>query len=968
MAADLDQYDKENQIEDSHPSLASFEHEFGSRASSPGFDQASKVMDDAQKQKYFPGNMLKNKEKSLGSGDQKQDQGLYSPASSGATGAVGGGIAGAAKKLVKVVSNNKKTSAIGGGAGAIILTAVLGIGAFVPYELVHLEKTLIKYEAKIEQHFEQKAEDKLLQKLVCQQVANGCKPGTDPGDDDKSPSTADDKAATAAAENPTDPEPLANEMDTEFKLNDPTVRADLAKDGIEVKVNASGQLEELDDSTGNITDQLTTDATAQDELEVGLPEEDVGIAKLQATNVDEADIDVDGFPTDEPADKVAGDVQGEIDNGANGGDTLETAIGDNDVCKPPDCNPADEKAPGSTVASDEGQSGAIKQADDIVTQDLNNGDTVAQAVDDAAAKVSDTLANDGLLHSLSNALLLNAVNYACDIDLAATGASAARVPTIQKLLIRHAALLFTVADQLKSGHLSSGALNSFMGIFNGSSAEKPTTDNPQPQSTLPVTSSAAYQSATGGNGGIAIAASALPIALAGTLLINRINGDIPGAHIICTVITGPFGFVAQGLGVLVQFVGDDFSFGTFEALTVAATTALQLELKYTIIPDVIQYFTPVGLEGKEDSVQWFNNADAGSNLLYGTYSRSIGGLPTTTSTANTLTAEANTDEAVAEAHKPLSTRLFAISDPSSLVSRIVGDLPMGLTSTLSSIDNYLTHFPSIALRAFSSIFTGRLFAQTTPTNPGEPYYITQYALTDTQATQFDPVVNEAYLFSPVTLHFTYQAKVLVKGKMVKETLSGQVSKVRIDVLGNPSSYKPTEIDANDSNGKTVTLGDSNPDDLLHCFVDSFVVLEENVSSTGSFTGNPEGLQTNCGDNNYKPSDPDKPYLGNYQNAPPTDNSFNLLSTTPSDKSIPSLALLNSNIVNMYCQYLNQEAVAAVAANPNASSGPNIAPPCTNQVSGQAPDDIEHYSQYLLDLDVMGNFVSLTNNQSTVSNQ
>ena len=165
-------------------------------------------------------------------------------------------------------------------------------------------------------------------------------------------------------------------------------------------------------------------------------------------------------------------------------------------------------------------------------------------------------------------------------------------------------------------------------MANSSAAPQP---NGQPaEASLPFTSSAAWQRATGGvvsSSTPDMDDSVRPAANAGSKIVDDINALVNplGGNLVCRLVTSWVGGVIQGFAGVAQFIADDSTFGFAEGATIAAVSGFQAMLKYTLIPSIIKYFTPIGIDGREDSVQQINNSDAGLNLAFGDYSRKLGG-------------------------------------------------------------------------------------------------------------------------------------------------------------------------------------------------------------------------------------------------------------------------------------------------------------------------------------------------------
>jgi hypothetical protein len=462
-----------------------------------------------------------------------------------------------------------------------------------------------------------------------------------------------------------------------------------------------------------------------------------------------------------------------------------------------------------------------------------------------------------------------------------------------------------------------------MSLLNGNSSAQPTTNpathvtTPSPD-VQPFSSSAAWQSASGGTGGVPIDNSSLPTANAGTGIVNEVNGglsDTKVGPILCDVenskIGSIFGTLLNGAGL---FVGG-LSLGWGEAAIAAGTISFQFTLQHVIIPAILKYFTPIGLDGLENSTQWLNNSDAGLNLASNNYARSVGANPVTNTTAGQIADEATQEQDVAESHLPWVDRTLALSNSESLASRLLTHVPIGLASTINEAVNYLMTIPTTLVHDLSTIMDSRAFAATTPPTPGVVYGITQYAFTDNELGKYDPIANEQYLFTNLV------------------TFNGKTTQ-RIANLGNPNTAAVnTSGDELDSSGNLQTS------DLLHCYLDSYSDLQE-VTKLGT------GIDTNC----YVPGGYN---LGDYD-----------YTTNPPLDASGQDAALDSTIVNIYC--------TALGAPP--TPGDKYYSPgwydskgvwhngCAIVMPPQVNDDIGHFRQYILDVHVMKDYMSLTTSQ------
>ena len=130
------------------------------------------------------------------------------------------------------------------------------------------------------------------------------------------------------------------------------------------------------------------------------------------------------------------------------------------------------EAPSSTVTAAEAEQSAAEVANnnailDAADKVIENGGTESEALS-AAENVN--LGSPLLVSSIASDL--------CGIKKVADTSSANRKPEIMKLAIRRMALLFAVADQIKTGHITSKAVGRFMSIFMGAKGAPLTVPDP----------------------------------------------------------------------------------------------------------------------------------------------------------------------------------------------------------------------------------------------------------------------------------------------------------------------------------------------------------------------------------------------------------------------------------------------------------------------------------------------------------
>ena len=386
--------------------------------------------------------------------------------------------------------------------------------------------------------------------------------------------------------------------------------------------------------------------------------------------------------------------------------------------------------------------------------------------------------------------------------------------------------------------------------------------------------------------------SVKPTNIAGDAVVREVNTDVDavGGGLVCGAENSKFGSIGNFFGSAADLISNIGDFGLSEAATAAAVTALQTVLDKVLVPDIVKYFTPVGIFGKEFSTQWLDVADLGTNLSSNDYFRSLGAQPISNAAAATQYSDATQSENKYEDSQSFTYRTFALSNPDSVISRFALSLPENRTQLVSGISSYFNDLPSELLSKFSDIITPtKLFADTTnpsqdPT-PGIAYGVTQYG--DTGQNEYDPISNEYFLNQPIT----YQ----------------NVSVKRITMLGNP-------LDQGDNDTSTT--------DVLHCF----------TQSAYQGTNPPEDWQG---------PDPICGTVGDY------------------DSSITPWPIGATQVATSYCDYF---------ADPSAPTAGGATSQCISTLTPevQAGDDIDHFSQYLMDTHIMNDYDDFIGTGSSAS--
>jgi hypothetical protein len=837
----------------------------------------------------------------------------------------------ALKLVLRAVGKHKKGFLAGGGIIGIIVAAILLVFSFVlSHELLTIEADLLREFTKIEQHFEKEEDQTMMQHLACRVMPASCPASKDPKD------PADEKGGGDTGDN----HPLGEDMD-KFSFEDPTIKDALAKQDIDVSAaDAAGDITLTDEDTGELVtpEDIASDSSLANRIQEAVPEESVGdMEDFVGVAEKNADATFAGAP-DTDQDNTPQTIEDDVSEGNAGENAVDSTISDSST------NPTESSTTGKPLG------GELGEATDAAETALKDGESVTQATQTG---VDDLLGQEGAEEAASEEDIAADAAIACSYEKAIKTAAKDRIPTIVSLLIRHGATLLSLADQLKSGHITGNEVNSTMEMLNGNpSAKVSNTDKGTANDdTLPFSASATWQQAIGNPNAAAspsILASALPTSNGAQAVFDDLDSIVQdtGMGHVCSILTSPFSIVLQlgvGLGELVTNIGD---FGATEFAQATASTAFILTMQYKVLPEIIQYFTPINLSGAENSVQFMNNSGAGINLASNDYARSLGGEPLSDSDADSIAMESTQEDQIAEANLPWTQRVFSMDNPNSLISNIALDMPVSLGQTVSKVGDYFMQLPSALMRAVGSIFSGHIaLAQSADSNPGTLYGVTQYGFTDSELTaQQDPIVNEQYLYSdvdvpaqictPVTTTVTTTVNKVVTKKTVTTTTCVPTTYPvqRIAALGNPNTAT-VQADYNGIVGNSVELNTTEPqwqngdtttkEDLLHCFDDGYTALQENIAQA----------DTNCGG------------LGSYDSASTGSNA--------SGANDPYAGLPSGNTVaQIYC---------SVAPPPLPSPQYwKFYPNCADMISGQTANDVTNFRQYLLDLDVMNNYMGLTN--------
>lgn len=683
------------------------------------------------------------------------------------------------KKIALTILKNKKKSIAGGGVFGGIIISIIMLSFTATLEIQNLDKLISNETSKVVAHMEQTAAKDVMNKMVNKATNN--------------PATA-----TTVAEGE-----LAQEID-KFNFNDPQITEELAKVGIEVTNDANGNFKGLIDTTtgAEITasDIAANTSGIFERLNTALPEGIVtqmqDISPLEAI---QNGVTFDGLnvPNDATPAEVNKTFYDAIEQGT----------------------PATEFTPAAPTQNDTpSQTSSISQGnvvgEDIATVDkqLQNGASESTAIGAAESGVSATVGKGLLITGL--------LDTVCSVYKAAHHATSSRLPTIVNSLVRHFGVLNSFSSSMKLGKESPASISAFANILHQKNGNN-----------KGYTQSAGFQIASGypvNSQTVNVLSTSLPIINGGTKLVNAIStGGI--VNFGCSVITSPIGMIVQGAVGVIQLGLDIASFSTSQVAISGALLSANMAIKHIVIPDILRYFTPLGLSGVENGPQWVNNAFLGGIITGNRVAQSLGGLPMRNSSASKIVAEANINQTKQNNSLSITARMFSTNNPYSLVSRMMFYLPNSGSSLLADIGGYFTGFFNNFFSNLSDIIMSpKIFAAGNVQAPGQPFGITTYGLSDSQITKYDPIQNEQYLYGTDTV-----------------TSGGQsFSLKRIQLTGDPFKYMGGKIDTSST-------------DLYHCFNQSMTSTSMSSSlAPVNFTGSSDKICGSEGSLDYNSTPPD----------------------------------------------------------------------------------------------------------------
>ncbi len=812
--------------------------------------------------------------------------GLASKGLMAAAGLSGAGVA------LKFLKNHKKGIGIGGG-GAIgfVISLVLFFGFVASYELVTIEKDMLRYEQKGLSYVIKKAANDVFNKMYCRtQLVNLAKVSGCYSSNKADGVSGQDGNKVKALQ---DGDPMTAEIDS-FNFTDPQVVKSLADQGIQVeKSGTQVRLRDLNNGNKLITYEDLNNPDIAARIDTAIPAFDIG--QLQATRgmltMDEgADWDIVNASEETPNETQA-EVDTQVDKAVR--ESIDGTLA-NEPTQLQEAQAQEEQSKtgsGSTTTPPEDVQVGIATDNQII----NTATAAEQAGNSEAEVISKTEA--AISPKLGNALLATAVLATlCSIQKAATTASNYRIPTILAYLVRHSSTLLSIADEPKvPGAITGKQQSAFISLLNGNSSVQSTSKAPDQtikDAAMPFSRSAAWQRMIGNpvnsnpkSSGYNpdFSQSLLPVKNAGNNIVNTINsvlGDT-GLLLVCKVIENSFfGHIFSIVGTLATLAIDFSTLGVYQVALSGAVITFQQATKHVIIPEIVKYFTPVAMNGMENAVQWMNNADAGTNIATNMNMQRLGGVPLTTAQAAVLNAKGTQLANAQERSQSFVSRVFSFNNPESLVSRLAVDLPLSQSGIINSMFSDIIKAPSLLAHSLADLIGGaKVFAATT-TNPGAPYDITQYGFTSIDT--HDPIRNEYFLFHTVVPY-------------------GNNTKTLIQLLGDPSSYPYGSYD-------------TNTNDLMHCFaLDPFgqngQVSSSQLWAQQSGTNSPDPICGTMGNlsTDVAPVQIQASNVAQYVICPVIGSSSS--SSQNCDSTVTSF-LQSNDVINRYRQYILDDEVTS----------------------------------------------------------
>jgi hypothetical protein len=215
-----------------------------------------------------------------------------------------------------------------------------------------------------------------------------------------------------------------------------------------------------------------------------------------------------------------------------------------------------------------------------------------------------------------------------------------------------------------------------------------------------------------------------------------------------------------------------------------------IALQALVVPKVLAAAANLAVTGTENSVDLFNNADAGLRLSAEDYHRSYGGMQRSDAEEKALVDAAEQDRIQIAREKGWFYRDLDLTNSHSIASSLMMKVP----NTPSTAVAALTSIPKTFITNFGAIFLGAPRPALAVDSDINPYNFQFYGFTEAEIEKYDPIANEKYLTAPVP--------------------NDDQGRSRLDVLGDNSTRSPADGD------------DPNTNDLLHCFVNKFRAPED----------------------------------------------------------------------------------------------------------------------------------------------
>ena len=835
----------------------------------------------------------------------KEKGGLYSgPEAASKLAAAGGAQGKAASQIINKIWGNKKrkrnTLLVGGSTGLATALLVMALTLVASNALVTIEKTVYREAEKIVKNEADKAGKQIASKLICRALpldSPACGSSSTNPADEKPTSAAQDEAAAQQ-----EGEGLRMDMD-KFSFTDPAVEQNLSSQGFKVNVDpTTGEFKGLTDTT---TGQDVTGAEIEANPDLlarwntAMPEFKAGLLDTyRADMVSDAGVSFEGLPETKDSTQTDQAIESEVDNGATSTDITQAASGVED-------GTVTETPPSSTSGS-----GSLSTDYQSSPTDIKAGGRIGNALKAA----QDTLKGGGsgseaikagvdAFGSIDPLFIATVLDVACGIYNTITSTALSQSLVMAQLLIRHGNALGTWADQLKSGTMGATTLNTIMGNLDGTSGSS---------QSAPFSASAAWQRDTGNpvtnttnpnapNYTPDILPSAQPSPNGAAQLIAQLDNlpILKAFNFGCHLLTGFIGTVVQAVAGVIQMSSEAVECGTGVGCVAAAAEQASIIAANLSAVSIIQ----------KDVIPSII-----SYFIPATISGTEGGAQWLNNTDAGLNLSMN-DYARHLGSGPISsataTSISAKVDTAQVAFNNSQPLTYRLFSfndTQSLVSRLAVSMPigmNATLTKVSSYITS--FPSVLLHTVSSLILARAFAATTQTAQPWLSYNTQEY---GLTSQQSTQYDPLQNEQYLFSNVNYQGHSVkRIDALGNPDGSDGRPIPPN---------SDNNPNDLLHCFNLGYYTLITDQT-----------YQTNCGVRQ------NGEYYGIGQIATIPN------STPPTNDGLPN----DSVIAQMYCNTM----------------GVGNDPGCKQYLisSGQVNNDLGHFEQYILDTNVMANYLSLT---------